>query len=210
MKNKISNSTSQRLQNKSHTNTKAIRKIKPIKLESIPSYYNFASTLYKWKRLPKSENFIFTPDFDINNLISYIPRGDITNLSVDAIVSATNTDLQSINTIRDSIYSIAGPKLDLACKKIGICETGHAVITPGFNLPAKNVIHAVGPIGRNAELLKSVYNNILNFIDGENIRSVALCCISTEIYGYPIRPATKIALRTVREFLENKENQKIC
>lgn len=86
MKKKISNSTSQILQNKSHANTK------PIKLESIPSYYNFASTLYKWKRLPKSENFIFTPDFDINNLISYIPRGDITNLSVDAIVSATNTD----------------------------------------------------------------------------------------------------------------------
>lgn len=208
MKGKSSNPTSKRRKNESNTNDKATQKIQPIKLEDIPTYYNFVSTLYKGKKLPKSENFIFSPDDNINNLISYIPRGDITNLSVDAIVSATNTDLQSINTISDSIYSVAGPELAIACKRIGVCETGHAVITPGYNLPAKNVIHAVGPIGRNAELLKSVYNNILNFIDGLNIRSVALCCISTGIYGYPIRPATKIALRTVRDFLEDKENQK--
>jgi hypothetical protein len=93
-----------------------------------------------------------------------------------------------------------------ACAEIGHTPTGEAAITPGFNLPAKYVIHAVGPVGEHPEELKSAYNYTLNYIDGKEIKSIGFCCISTGIYGFPIRPATHIALETVRRFLEDPTN----
>lgn len=184
------------------------RRVDPIKLEDIPSWTDYAPSIYEGKRLPKKEDLLFPPNDAINKLISYIPRGDSTILAVDAIVNAANSGLYAGGGICGAIHSAAGPELEEACMKIGGCDTGKAVITPGFDLPSKFVIHAVGPIGQHPEELKSAYEKTLEFIDGKDVRSVALCCISTGIYGYPIRPATKIALKTVREFLENEENQK--
>lgn len=156
----------------------------------------------------KPAEFKYQPNTEINDRISFLPRGDSTALAIDAIVNAANSGLHAGGGICGAIHSAAGPELAKACHKIGGCPTGGAVITPGFNLPAKHVIHAVGPIGEHPKELESAYKSTLALMDGENVRSVGLCCISTGIYGYPIRPATEIALQVVREFLEDEENRK--
>jgi O-acetyl-ADP-ribose deacetylase (regulator of RNase III) len=142
----------------------------------------------------------------INSRISFWMRGDSVRLQADAIVNAANSDLRPGGGICGAIHSAAGPKLAEECRKYRPCPTGKAVRTSGFRLPAKYVIHAVGPIGENAALLRSAYAETLKFIDGSNVKSIGLCCLSTGIYGYPIKPATHIALETVREFLENRRN----
>lgn len=86
------------------------------------------------------------------------------------------------------------------CKLIGKCPTGNAVLTKGYKLPAKYCIHAVGPTRENPDKLASAYNSSLRFIDGNEIKSIGFCCISTGIYGYPILRATQIAMHTVRTF----------
>lgn len=159
-------------------------------------------------RVNRPAEFKFEPNTEINQLVSFLPRGDSTALQIDAIVNAANSGLYAGGGICGAIHSAAGPELAQACHKIGGCPTGGAVITPGFKLPAKHVIHAVGPIGEHPDELESAYKSTLNLMDGENVRSVGLCCISTGIYGYPIKPATEIALRVVREFLEDEENRK--
>lgn len=184
------------------------RKIDPIKLDDILTWSDHAPSLLQGKQLPKQEELLYPPNDSINRLISYIPRGDSTILAIDAIVNAANSGLYAGGGICGSIHRAAGPELEDACMEIGGCETGNAVITPGFDLPSKYVIHAVGPVGENEEALKSAYQKTLEFIDGTKVRSVALCCISTGIYGYQIKPATHVALKTVREFLEDEENQK--
>jgi O-acetyl-ADP-ribose deacetylase (regulator of RNase III) len=103
--------------------------------------------------------------------------------------------------------NVAGPELEKLCKKIGGCQTGKEMMTPGFNILAKYVIHAVEPIGEKPLDLHSAYESIFSFIDGKDVRSVALCSLSTGIFGYPFDKATLLQLETVRKFLENAGNR---
>jgi O-acetyl-ADP-ribose deacetylase len=128
---------------------------------------------------------------------------DITTLRVDAIVNAANEMLAPGGGVCGAIHAKAGPELAVACDALGGCPTGEARITPGFRLPARYVIHAVGPVWRGgsageAELLASAYRASLRLAEENGLASVAFPAISTGIYGYPLPAATAIAVRTVR------------
>ena len=131
-------------------------------------------------------------------------QGDITREAVDAIVNAANSGLARGGGVCRAIFSAAGPELDGACAELGGCPTGDAKATPGFRLPARWIIHAVGPVwhgGDSAEpeLLASAYRRSLAVADEIGARSVAFPAISTGIYGYPLDAATAIAVRTCRD-----------
>ena len=141
-----------------------------------------------------------------------IVQGDITTLAVDAIVNAANQMMLGGGGVDGAIHHAAGPELFEACLKVpevrpGVrCPTGEARITPGFRLPAKFVIHTVGPVyrdGRHGEpdLLAACYRNSLALAAENHCRSIAFPCISTGVYGYPIEDAAKIAIRQVRASL---------
>ena len=130
---------------------------------------------------------------------------DITTLDTDAIVNAANESLAPGGGVCGAIHRVAGPELARACAAIGHCPTGEARITPGFRLPARYVIHAVGPVWRGgaegeADLLASAYRSALELADAHGLRSIAFPAISTGIYGYPLEQAAAVAVRTVREF----------
>jgi O-acetyl-ADP-ribose deacetylase len=128
---------------------------------------------------------------------------DITTLAVDAIVNAANEELAPGGGVCGAIHRAAGVDLARACAALGGCPTGEARITPGFRLPAKWVIHAVGPRWQGGranepELLASAYRAALRCAKEQEVRSVAFPAISTGIYGYPLEPATEIAVQTVQ------------
>jgi len=140
--------------------------------------------------------------------------GDITRQEVDAIVNAANESLLGGGGVDGAIHSAAGRELDLACRKIhdekGGCKTGDAVITTGGNLPAKFVIHTVGPIWRSgkqreAELLSSAYLSSLRLAAENGIKTIAFPNISTGIFGFPKEQASKIAVSTVADFLNSNK-----
>ena len=129
-------------------------------------------------------------------------RGDITTLEVDAIVNAANSGLARGGGVCGAIFRAAGPRLDDACAAIGSCATGDAVATPGFDLPARWVVHAVGPVWAGgdrgeADQLASCYRRVLDVAAGVGARSVAIPAISTGIYGYPADEAAEIAVTTL-------------
>jgi O-acetyl-ADP-ribose deacetylase len=132
---------------------------------------------------------------------------DITTLDVDAIVNAANRELEPGGGVCGAIHRAAGPELARACAVLAPCPTGEARMTPGFRLPARFVIHAVGPIWRGGregepELLASAYRACLAIAQGSGLRSVAFPAISTGIYGFPLGQATAVAVATVRRELE--------
>jgi O-acetyl-ADP-ribose deacetylase (regulator of RNase III) len=156
-------------------------------------------------------------EFRVENATVELIKGDITDVRTDAIVNAANSSLMGRGGVDGAIHRKGGPMILAECKRIRETEwpdglpTGKAVITSGGNLKAKYVIHTVGPVWHGgfqveAELLKQSYGNSLKLAVAKGLKTVAFPSISTGAYGYPIEEASRIAVKTVKEFLE-KENK---
>ncbi len=155
-------------------------------------------------------------EFRVGKTLIRLVKGDITEMATDAIVSAANSTLMGGGGVDGAIHRKGGPKILDECKRIRKTDwpnglpPGRAVITTAGNLRAKRVIHTVGPIWRGGEsgeeeLLSQAYANSLRLAVANRVKSVAFPSISTGAYGYPIGTACKVALRTVKEFLESTE-----
>ena len=142
-------------------------------------------------------------------------QGDITAMTVDAIVNAANTSLLGGGGVDGAIHRAAGPELLSECKTIGGCPTGEARITKGYQLPARYVIHTVGPVYRghpqDSQLLTQCYRNSLRLALENSVRTIAFPAISCGVYGYPMQEACRIAVETTGTFLETHPlPQKVC
>ena len=130
-------------------------------------------------------------------------KADITKLEVDAIVNAANSSLLGGGGVDGCIHEAAGPKLLEECATLDGCETGMSKITKGYDLPAKHIIHTVGPVGEDPDKLSSCYTSCLELVKEHKLKTVAFCCISTGIYGYPNEEAAKVAFITVTEWVKS-------
>ncbi|KAJ3157722.1 O-acetyl-ADP-ribose deacetylase macrod1 [Geranomyces variabilis] len=166
---------------------------------------DFADTAYR--------NFLDNPgarDIEPNDAINdkiALWQGDITTLEIDAIVNAANESLLGGGGVDGAIHSAAGRGLYQECKTLDGCRTGSAKLTGGHDLPAKHIIHAVGPIGYKPKLLASCYWKSLQLCDEHKLKEIAFCCISTGIFGFPNDAAAQIAMANVRQYLERPDTQ---
>ena len=155
-------------------------------------------------------------EFKVGNATLELIKDDITDVEADAIVNAANSTLLGGGGVDGAIHRMGGPRILEECKRIRETEwpdglpTGKAVITSGGNLKAKHVIHTVGPIWFGgfhveAELLKQAYRNALKLAVSKGLKTIAFPSISTGAYGYPIEEASRIAVGTVKAFLENED-----
>jgi O-acetyl-ADP-ribose deacetylase (regulator of RNase III) len=155
-------------------------------------------------------------DFQVGKATLQLIKGDITEVEADAIVNAANSSLMGGGGVDGAVHRKGGPKILEECKRIRATEwpdglpTGKAVITSGGNLKAKYIIHTVGPVWLGgfhveAELLKQAYKNSLKLAVAKGLKTIAFPSISTGAYGYPIEDASRIALRTVKDFLEKED-----
>jgi O-acetyl-ADP-ribose deacetylase (regulator of RNase III) len=146
-----------------------------------------------------------SPEWPLHSV--QVVQGDITRLQVDAIVNAANSALRGGGGVDGAIHRAAGPELLQACREYNGCPTGEAVITPGFKLPAKWVIHTVGPVWHGGDhgepgLLERCYRNSLELALEHDVRTIAFPSISTGVYGYPKDAAARIAVAVMREYRE--------
>lgn len=172
-----------------------------------------AKTCSRWSeyRGPSDSTEFYPENLCINQKIVHW-RGDMTRLRIDSIVNAANNSLLGGGGIDGAIHRAAGRQLYNYCDRLNGCNTGEAKISPGFLLPAKFIIHTVGPVGENQTKLASCYTESLELVkdtkdDSGNqlIREICFCCISTGVYGYPNKKAAKVALKTIRNWLESSE-----
>lgn len=154
--------------------------------------------------------------FNVGKAVLQLTVGDITDIEADAIVNAANSTLMGGGGVDDAIHRKGGPKILEECKQIRANQwpdglpTGRAVITSGGNLKAKHVIHTVGPVWFGgfhveAELLKQAYRNSLKLAVANGLKTIAFPSISTGAYGYPTEEASRVAIKTIKAFLENED-----
>lgn len=175
-----------------------------VTLDQIPTWNEF------WKNnksdIAKTSDEVEEVDVALADKVS-LWQGDITSLEIDSIVNAANSSLLGGGGVDGAIHRAAGPTLKKECATLGGCQVGEAKITGAYKLPAKYVIHTVGPQGEKPEKLQACYESCLSLVKENKLRSVAFPCISTGVYGYPQKPAAKVALTTVKKFLlENNES----
>jgi O-acetyl-ADP-ribose deacetylase (regulator of RNase III) len=132
-----------------------------------------------------------------------VTRADITSLKIDAIVNAAHSSLLGGGGVDGDIHDTAGIDLTRECAQLGGCATGQAKMTSGYKLPARHVIHTVGPRGENASELEKCYVACLQLCRKHGLRTVAFPCISTGAFGYPREAAAKVALATVRQWVDD-------
>lgn len=178
------------------------------KLSPVPASSDIPTTL------SFTASSTIVPSKSLNDRVCLV-RHDITKLAVDAITNAANRRLLGGGGIDGAIHAAAGPALLNECRTLAGCATGEAKITSAYKLPCNKVIHAVGPIYDPVEseeserLLTSAYNKVLNLAVDNKCSSLALCGISTGIYGYPPHEAAPVAISAVRKFLESAKGQKL-